>query len=196
MAYFLGKDCDVFITTEATNSHINVTAAGTAVAATSNAAIGFAGDLEDGQTATTNWTAVQDLTGVDVSIGAMDEDVTYFGMRSVQKTEVKKETTVTLTRKKSDTVWDTIFNYPARWGSSGTTIHDGMAQPTTTHGFRLHVVLKSGTEVFTIKGSCVQGHTTSINADGSSEETMEFMSYVTPAVGTAAATGTLTDAIL
>ena len=56
--------------------------------------------------------------------------------------------------------------------------------------------MKSGTEVFTVKGACVQGHTTSINADGSSEETLEFMSYVTPAVGTAPATGTLTAAVL
>jgi len=182
MAYFLGKDCDVFITTE-TDAYINVTAStGDAAAAATASSVCFAAQLSDGVTEITDWTAVSDLTGVDLSIGATDEDTTYFGMRSIQKTEIKKETTITLTRKKFDNTWDGIFNYPARWGGSGTTLYDGLSQPTVNQGYRLQVVLKSGTEIFCVRGACVQGHTTAINADGTSEETMEFMSYINPKV--------------
>jgi len=185
MAYFLGKDCDVYITSE-TDAYVNVTSAsGDAAAEATVAGVGevcFAAQLSDGVTAITGWDEVQDLTGVDLSIGAMDEDTTYFGMRSIQKTEIKKETTLTLTRKKTDNTWDGIFNYPARWGGSGTTLYDGLSQPTVNQGFRLHVQLKSGSEIFCIRGACVQAHTTSVNADGTSEETMEFMSYINPKV--------------
>ena len=185
MAYFLGKDCDVYITSE-TDAYVNVTSStGDAAAEATVAGAGevcFAAQRSDGVTAITGWDEVQDLTGVDLSIGAMDEDTTYFGMRSIQKTEIKKETTLTLTRKKTDNTWDGIFNYPARWGGSGTTLYDGLSQPTVNQGYRLQVVLKSGTEIFCVRGACVQGHTTAINADGTSEETMEFMSYINPKV--------------
>lgn len=45
-------------------------------------------------------TRVMNVTGVDLSIGAVDEDITYFGLRQVTKAEIKKETTVSLTRKR------------------------------------------------------------------------------------------------
>ena len=51
--------------------------------------------------------------------------------------------------------------------------------------------MKSGTEVFSIPGNCVQGHSVSVNADGTSEETLEFMSYVTPNVGNVAYTSAI-----
>jgi len=45
------------------------------------------------------------------------------------------------------------------------------------------VQLKSGEEVLTIRNACIQAHTITLNSDGTSEETMEFMSYVDPVVG-------------
>ena len=53
--------------------------------------------------------------------------------------------------------------------------------------------MKDQTETFSIPNACIQSHTTSLNADGTTEETIEFMSYVTPLVttgnvGTAATT--------
>ena len=52
---------------------------------------------------------ISDLVGVDISIGATDEDITYIGQRSVLKAEIKKETTVTLTRKKSTGVLTSVL---------------------------------------------------------------------------------------
>ena len=44
--------------------------------------------------------------------------------------------------------------------------------------------MKDQTETFSIPNACIQSHTTSLNADGTTEETIEFMSYVTPLVTT------------
>jgi hypothetical protein len=113
-------------------------------------------------------------------------DITYMGQKSVLKAEIKKETTVSLTRKKGDAVWDVIFNDGARWGISDTSFDQGLADPGIgTFGYRLHIQLKSGTEIFTVRNACITGHSTTLNADGTSEETMEFMSYMDPAIGTA-----------
>jgi len=55
------------------------------------------------------------LTGLELSLGVMDEDVAFIGQRNIMKAEIKKDNSVTITRKKSDKVWDGIFN-DARFG--------------------------------------------------------------------------------
>jgi len=195
--YFLGRDVDVYVTTEAPSG-----TSATGVYVTANGALALAsgsGDvlaflpLNSGTTSN----ASKDVTGVDLSIGAVDEDISYFGIRSVGKAEIKKETTVSLTMKKSNNVFDSIYS-GARFGVSGSSVGnalaDGLEMPSNqkvaaaiSYGYRVHVVLKDATETFTIPNSCIQGHTVSINADGTTEETLEFMSYVSPLITSGAA---------
>jgi hypothetical protein len=176
MVYFLGRDVSVALATE--NSTIGVTAAADALTI-SAAASGTAAALGSGSS------TFPDVTGVDLSIGAMDEDISYYGMRSQTKAEIKKETVLTITKKKTNDEWDTVFN-KARFGVSGASQEwYGLEEPTITHGYRIYVQLKSSSEVFTVPNACVQSHTTTINADGVQEETIEFMSYVTPRIGSA-----------
>ena len=200
MAYFLGRDVDVYITTESASgaSNVGVWISGGAESTLVNTSgsgdihFAFARNHTDYLTY-----AVKDVTGLDLSIGAVDEDITYFGVRSVTKAEVKKETTVSLTAKKSNFGWDEIFD-SGRYGTTtgGSFTGNALRSPTVDTGYRLHVVLKSGEEVFTVPGMCVQGHTVSVNADGTSEETLEFMSYVTPLIGNAANTGAISGSAL
>ena len=218
MTYFLGRDVDVFLTLES-----KVTASGLAV--DSNERVVLAADASatipsmiNGATVAT--AAVLDLTGVDLSIGVSDEDVgPFFGQETTQKIELRKETTLTLTRKKSDSTFDLIFNGPcsgtqfmggtsnadllqakrqgARFGikfeSAEMRMNDGLTNPklvtesgTTTascYGYRLHIRFKDGTnagEVFTLRNAAFTAHTTSLNADGAQEETLEFMSTTAP----------------
>ena len=198
MTYFMGQDIEVYITTENTvtaggaNGYVTVTDAGVATNRTGSSldlttekifagplsgSLGFV-DADD-----FGVPMVQNVSGLDVSIGAMDEDVTYFGLRQVTKAEIKKETTVTLTRKKDDLVYDAIFNGNGRYGTSGAAFLTGLQEPTVNHGYRLHIVLRDGTEVMSIPGMCVQSHTVTTNVDGSADETLEFMSYITPSYG-------------
>ena len=194
----MGQDIEVYITTENTvttggvNGYVTVTDAGVATNRTGSSldlstekifagplsgSLGFV-DADD-----FGVPMVQNVSGLDVSIGAMDEDVTYFGLRQVTKAEIKKETTVTLTRKKDDLVYDAIFNGNGRYGTSGASFNSGLVEPTVNHGYRLHIVLRDGTEVMSIPGMCVQSHTVTTNVDGSADETLEFMSYITPSYG-------------
>ena len=195
MVYFLGRDVDVYITTEETDENgvmdgVFVVDGNPTTLTTIDGGsdILFAWPLESGSASTTG--AIKNMTGVDLSIGAMDEDITYFGFRSVTKAEIKKETTISITRKKVDDSWEAIFN-GARYGVSnadGSTSDDfttnALAEPTTVTGYRLHVVIKSGSEVFSVPGMCIQSHSASLNADGTTEETIEFMSYIDPIVST------------
>ena len=119
------------------------------------------------------------------------------GFRQVTKAEIKKETTVSLTRKKQDTLWDLVFN-SARFGVTGSSpaLLPGLEEPTNEHGYRIHVQLKDDTECISVPNACITGHTVSVSVDGTADETLEFMSYVTPKIGQAASANTLatTDA--
>ena len=190
MAYFLGRDCSVYITTEdtAAASYALVAANGTVSFNTSASGFTFAAPLGTG----TGGTAEADITGVDLSIGAVDEDITYVGKRQVTKAEIKKETTISLTRKKKNISWDAIFNNGGRQGCATSSAISSLQEPTINTGYRIHVVLSGTTDVFSVRGCCVQSHSTAVNADGTQEETMEFMTYITPKVTNAAVVADLT----
>jgi len=177
---------------------------------------GTAGNFAENLVYNANLAKVADLTGVDLGIGVTDEDITYIGSKTVLKAEIKKETTISLTRKKSNNVWDVIYNgktaadegwsgsaaetgnYGARWGViEGTEddwyISNGLIAPkdavdygTTVpcFGYRVHVVLSTG-ETISIPACQLTSHTVTLNADGTTEETCELISQVTPLIGAA-----------
>tara|TARA_R110000824_G_scaffold206523_4_gene391690 strand:- start:2425 stop:3093 length:669 start_codon:yes stop_codon:yes gene_type:complete len=205
MTYFLGKDVDVYWTTEASGLSIsgtmNVTD-GDSLAAKIGMTSGSTGILvlerNDGIGADTKLT---DITGVDFAPGATNEDISYMGQNTNLSAQVKNEFALTLTKKKNDTVWDQLYNGRGRDGAYSTLtttgvvtadatgslytyyVHDGLTTSRMENfGYRLYLVLKDGTEVFVIRNCCLTGHTVSLNADGTQEETAEFYSYVKPLI--------------
>ena len=217
MAYYLGRDVSVALTTEATDYGLAsvsgvLTTFDTDEGPANAVDLVIGGGREQPVFGTVPGTTraysneISDLTGVDLSIGTIDEDITYMGQRSVLKAEIKKETTISLTKKKSDMLWDKVFNgtiksgdelvsgtlnHGARWGTANNAdgaikISDGLLSPkdhndgtSVTFGYRVFVQLSSGE---TISVPCMQitSHTVTLNADGTTEETMEFSSHVTP----------------
>lgn len=190
MVYYLGRDVDVGLLTETANYGVTFAANAATIAV---GATGTAGKLtlSEDIAAVPNF---EDVVGVDIGIGAMDEDISYFGLRSITKAEIKKETTVTITMKKNSDEFDTMYNI-GRFGvkDASAALWEGLEEPDKYHGYRVCVALKSGSEVITIPNACVQSHTATINADGVTEETIEFMSYVTPIIGTTINTGATTN---
>jgi hypothetical protein len=176
MVYFLGRDVAVAITTESTVAADDVSVASGLCISGAASGIRFAADMN--ASTFSSYTAgnglVEDLTGVDISIGAMDEDITYMGQRGTGKVEQKKEVSITLTHKKKNNVWDVIFNGPtqaaslenfssnqpigARFGLDRTTddspyIGDGLVNPkdvidsgstNVCYGYRVHVKMLTG----------------------------------------------------
>jgi len=186
MAYFLGRDVKVAITTEDADRGIEITAATPDVAAVSTATSGdvieiLGGTLFD---AGSNYNPFTDVTSVDLTLGKVDEDIAYMGQRTALKAEIKNETTLVITKKKDGKFWDHVF-MNARYGVNGTSLA-GLVQPTTEFGYRLYVQLKSSNEVISIPNCVLSDKSTSLNADGVTEESLTFSSFVTPAIDTAA----------
>jgi len=209
MAYFLGRDVEVAITTENTDKGLDVTDAGAVSVASDatgtgmNARGGGSGSdaTDDAQifetqvSGNTKTNPVKNLLSVDVTLGAIDEDIAYMGSRTALKAEIKKETTVVLTMKKALPFFDGLYN-SARYGidSSDDSVHDGLVQPDVEFGYRLYVALKDTVEVLSIPNCTISEHSVSLNADGVTEETITFVSHITPLIG-ATPNSTITSAI-
>ena len=209
MAYYLGRDVKVAISTENTTKGIGLNASSKLQLDGTPSTALFAQELTDPEVFEY---ALADITGVDLGISVTDEDITYLGLKSVLKAEIKKETSITLTRKKSGLVWDVVFNgsvksgdefvdgtvnHGARWGVAKNSVEDrisnGLFAPKdhlegtdVSFGYRIFIQMKNAEEVISIPGCQITGHSISLNADGTTEETMEFISYVDPKIGATA----------
>lgn len=159
----------------------------------------------------TDKNTLADVVGLDITLGATNEDVSYFGQRTNLSAEIKKETTVAITRKKSTNDFSVLFeearggvntfttsaqtiqSIDDTTGTNGVTanltaINNHTYEPEQNYGYRVHLQLKSGVEVLSLKNMCFQEYAVSINADGITEETMTFYSNVAPAIGASATT--------
>ena len=150
MAYFLGSDVKVALTTESESYGINVTET------TNNYSMAVTATITNGieelsASTLTTGSALLDVTGVDLGIGAMDEDIAYMGHRTPLKAEVHKETTVSLSLKKKNGIYDCIFTGDkdgsiGRWGVTGSALADGLSEPSIEYGFRLAIHIKGAKE--------------------------------------------------
>jgi len=225
MTYFLGRDVELYLTTESdlcsgsSDSDEQVLMLNSEKIALQDLSTHSTQKivppmLDD---ATVRKGVIKDITGIDLSIGVSDEDVgPFLGKPQImQKVELRKETVVTVTRKKDDEFYDTLFNGPSlatdffgsatdatRQGARFGVVYDGnnckindgsqfmgdVVESGTTadcvYGFRLHIVLKStiNGELFTVRNATMTGHTVTLNADGTQEETLEFTSSVAPGI--------------
>ena len=183
MAYFLGRDVKVAIVTEDDSAQ-----------AASDPSSGEAIDVL-GSTAFDESTAFNpftDVTSVDLTLGKVDEDIAYMGLRTALKAEIKNETTIVVTKKQTSKFWDHIF-MDARYGiDSDNSLIGPDAQPNTNFGYRLHIQLQSSSEVISIPHCQMTDKSTSLNVDGITEETLTFMSYCEPLIDTAATTSSVT----
>ena len=179
MVYFLGRDVDVYIFNESQATTANATIGTSGSEAVNGAATlsqTFATAMASGGSASNtlaDFDKQSDITGIDVSTGVMDEDNSFVGQMQAGKVEIKKEVTLSLTRKKNNNCWDVIFNGPinsgymeitsqkggARWGhaDNSSALAAGLINPKDTrdmnntgggtkigYGYRVALVLKSG----------------------------------------------------
>ena len=218
MVYFLERDLTVAITTESIYAGLvstdgvaklrdttgSVNAAGITNWTGSNGTL-FAGarvaesntvfgDVAQGVGSDVN-NEVVNLTGVDLSLGAMDEDLSFIGQRATMRVEVKKENSVTLTRKKVDDTWDVIYN-DARFGalegtaaSSATSLETGLRAPDFAgYGYRVYLKFRDHTDansvgaIVCIPNCCITEHSITLGADATTEESITLQSYLDPLI--------------
>jgi|TARA_X000001382_G_scaffold45392_1_gene30641 hypothetical protein len=185
MTYFLGRDVDVFVTLEATTAStavgLEADVQGTTIpvcALVTSGATGpdtniFANTMQSDATVLAS--RVHDLTGVDLSISTSDEEVgPFMGQVSTQSVELRKDMTVTLTHKKSDELWDAIYNGPsnglefegretdATGDTNSNTTLDGL---TSTAGYRVGMfIVGAGIPKGTIIAAIVDANTVTMSA--------------------------------
>ena len=249
MAYYLGRDIDIAITTEHSGYSIGMSATSTSkeeataydhkhtsdansigfVSATHKDTL-FAGPRNTGAETDAShnpwagsmtgdgspllnaqaWTNVpKNITGLDLSFGVMDEDVAFVGQRNVLKAEIKKDNSVTITRKKSDNVWSVVYN-DARFGlatepasggykdkvtASPSPFHDGLDAPDYVEcGYRVYLRFGGSTtsdEIFVLRNCYITDYSVTMSADASQEESITLQSYVDPLI----TDGVVTDAL-
>ncbi len=193
MAYYLGRDVKVALTTEDATKGIGLD--GLYEATASDMAI----TTLDAEGALMTSSGAQltnpfsNVTGVDVTLGTVDEDIAYMGQRTALKAEIKKETTVSITLKKDSNFFDLLFN-TARYGlnAAADDEHDGLTQPGADTGYRIHIQLQASGEVISVPNCQYSSKSVSLNTDGVTEETIEFISHVTPVIGTSGNTDATT----
>ena len=218
MAYYLGSDVDLFMTTEhigfsvENGANVSAAASGTSTAAGIGTASSNGSTIPDRATGLATASRINDVIGIDFTPGTRQEEISYMGKNTNLQAEIKKELILTITRKVSDNTFDVLFNTPARNGvfdsdgadgTGGTkTLHDGLRTSNRNFGYRLHLRTKvDGTagvgEVITIRNCCITAHTKTLDANNAQEETIEFYSYVQPVIsndGTISQTTAMTDA--
>ena len=195
MAYFLGSDATVCLTTESATYGVQVSLASGAYAVSGATSAVTNGIAQMTAANLSSSAGLVDLTALDLGIGAMDEDISYMGARTPLKAEVHKTTTVTLTLKKKNDNFDVIYSGDnnsniARWGVKfDGTLYDGLEEPGVdgyySFGYRLAIYLQeysSYPECMTIRNAQMTGHTLTLNPDGTQEETLEFTSNVDPQI--------------
>ena len=113
MAYYTGTDVKVWVCTEHASAGVTIHADHDLEVSTSG------GDFTAGAIAIPPMGLaskglgaadfnIADITGVDLSIGAQDEDISFFGTKTPGKIETKADLSVTITKKKSNKLFSTL----------------------------------------------------------------------------------------
>jgi len=148
--YYLGKDVKVYLTTETDDASVQVAKIGdnaqpTVSLVDGTYANGFFAHKLAAASLTTAGYEVPDLTGVDLGLGAVDEDISYIGKSAVMKAEIKKETTITLTKKKNNSVFDAVYCSPVGRATSIFSTADGDAAVTCAESYEITILATDGT---------------------------------------------------
>jgi len=154
------------------------------------------------------WTNVpKNITGLDLSFGVQDEEIAFVGQRSVLKAEIKKDNSVTITRKKNDNVWAVIYNdarfglaeiptngYYNKTGDTTSPFHIGLDAPDYINcGYRVYLRFGGSTtsdEIFVLKNAYITDYSVTLGADSSQEESLTLQSYLDPIIHTGAVSDT------
>ena len=198
MAYFLGSDVEVVITTESLTHSVRLVESTNRYTLSAENAATPTGGLGINKLDHLNQEfpgdALVDITGVDLGIGAMDEDIDYLGHNTPLKAEIRKNTTLTLTFKRKNVVFDVLFSGDdqgnfGRYGVKGSGLGDGLSEPTIELGYRLVLKLKASNEFFVLRNCQMTANNITLSPDGTQEQSVEFTTMVEPLVRASVADG-------
>ena len=198
MVYYLGKN--ISIACESESETYGISPSGTAASAGAKFILPLGssgvGDLFEFDTFANPF---QGVVGIDIALENNDEEISYFGANTRVTTQINSKIILTVTRKRGNWTgtyesfgakfWDTLYN-DCRWGIDTTTsdnLGDGLSNiKRADFGYRLQLGLKylgagSDTkEVMSVRNAQITDHSVVTQADAIQQETIVFMSEVTP----------------
>ena len=202
MTYWIGKDVDIYMTTEQIHLAVSGTEATDGMSAvvsgtSSNIGTGVTFNIPCRNNGMGPASKITDVTGIDFSPSTVDENISYFGKNTNLVAEIKKAMTITITRKVSNPVFDYVYQhardgcYASSGDAASTTayIFDGLTTSNNiSFGYRIYLSFASGTtaptdEGLVLRNCCVTSHSKTMTPDGATEETIELYSYVQPVTG-------------
>jgi len=172
MAYFTGTEVKIWIQTEHDTRGVKINSNQLEVTNNSNDSSYDQTEIYGRGLIGKSGFNTPDITGLDLSTGVQDEEVAYFGTKTPGKIETKSDMSVTLTKKKSNTLFSNLAQgdtatgksfgsggHGGRWGvvyaSDGAdaddmVIHDGTIDPKSSkddsgdvsYGYRVAIQLK------------------------------------------------------
>ena len=147
MAYYTGTDVKVWLCTEHASAGVTIHADHDLEVSTTG------GDFTAGAIAIPHMGLaskglgcsdfnIADITGVDLSIGAQDEDISFFGTKTPGKIETKADLSVTLTKKKSNKLFSTLVQGQTVDGDSFAAVglhagRHGLIKDSSTSDMRI-----------------------------------------------------------
>ncbi|MAF24627.1 hypothetical protein CL634_03500 [bacterium] len=137
MAYYTGTDVKVWILTETPDRGIGVVDVSNSTDESNLVVVNNGEDTSynvleiypRNSMAGVSGFNLPDITGVDLSISAQDEDISYFGTKTVGKFEIKSDITVTITKKKSSKLFSMLAQ-----GNATSTYSSGTGGHAARHG--------------------------------------------------------------
>jgi hypothetical protein len=145
MAYINGKNAKLFMTTE--NGAASVVLSGSTAAAgasssttgvaTSTVGVGALGLVTDSSTCVGHM--LKFVEGIDYNVDFDDDSYKPFGVDMEQKVPIRKNWSITITRKTENSMFRKLFS-AARFGAAASnSLHDGTAQFDSTVGYRFYL---------------------------------------------------------
>ena len=108
MAYLLGRDVKVCVTTESDDRGVTISSGAVTLTAEGSISAGAANVLPARDvSAPLVSNAMADVTGIDITMGTVDEDIAYLGQRTALKAEIKKRQY--LSQRKRHQIFSVIY---------------------------------------------------------------------------------------
>jgi hypothetical protein len=169
MAYYTGTDVKVWVCAESPDAGIDLSGTGSTLKVITSFTAGDVKIVPRGSHIGYTDFNIADITGVDLSTGAQDEEISYFGTKTPGKIETKSDMSVTITKKVRDRLFATLaqgntitgnsvgsgghggkHGICKAIGGSSNLIHDGTIDPksslddggTIGYGYRVAIQLK------------------------------------------------------
>jgi len=179
MAYINGKNARLFMVCENPSASIVLTgsvAAPTASAstigvATSTVGVGHLGAVDD---INDIGHKIKHVEGISYDLSEEDDSFKPFGMDMEQKAPMRKQWTLTITRKAENAMFRKLFQNGRFGVLNETTLHDGSAEYDTTIGYRFYLYNGQDTIMLAHGTMDADGYNEALDPSKLNVETLKF----------------------